>query len=682
MSPARNALRAAAAGGGVLLAIHLFSLASMVPAWRELATPARDAVAGIQWHLVFFQLRLAGWTALIGAALGLALLGALTALRLPASAPRVAAGTLLVAVVVFLRTLAHKPALFESMLWRKGGVRAAFQVLFAERIGPRGVDLAVALVLAALLIAAVVRRREIFARRQAWIAVGALAVIAAAAALWPHPRAKAGPRSIVVIAADSLRPDHFSSEGYPRPTTPNLDEFRKRAGWVDDFFVPIASTTPSWASMLTGRYPHAHGIRDLFPRADQTRLRLPTLPRLLAARGYRTAVVSDYAGETFQRVDFGFDEVDAPPATSLEVFAEREIFQRLPLATALFSGGLGQQLFPVAGYLPVNADPALLTSRALAKLSQLERGDKPFLLVVFYSVTHLPFAAPMPDAHAFTDKAYSGPSRYSYEIQQVSDIARAAEPVSEAEAAQVRALYDGALLAFDREAGRILRRVGGDGLRDPVIVVTGDHGESLFEPGATTEHGKWFEGGEAANRTALMISAPGLEAGRLAALASGVDFMPTLLDLAQAPIPPGLDGVSLLHPPAGERTVFAETTLWLGGKPDSPPGTITYPSIVDLLEVEEPSHALVLKDRFQEITVTARLRAARKGQWELVYVPTPRATRWSLFDLAADPHAQKDVLGARPEVAGPMREDLLRFLEADRLRWLDAEDRVIARFEQ
>src|SRR5258708_24512727 len=148
--------------------------------------------------------------------------------------------------------------------------------------------------------------------------------------------------------------------------------------------------------MLSGVYPHRHGVRDLFPRREESNLELPTLTKLLGAQGYETVVVSDYAGEMFNRVRFGFDLIDAPPATSLEVFADREAFQRLPLAMALLTGALGERLFPVGRYLPVNADPDLLTDRIEAQLDRLASQAPPFLRVVFYSVTPLPVAAPMP----------------------------------------------------------------------------------------------------------------------------------------------------------------------------------------------------------------------------------------------------------------------------------------------
>ena len=677
LSPAR----AAALGAAALLTIHLATLVSALAGGAPLSAPARAALVGLRLHLAAFNAALAAAVLLTGALCGAATWLSLRAFGALPTAPRAIAGTLLLAGLQAARTLARKPALFEDLLWRKGGARAALQVLVVERVGAHALDISCLVLLAAVGAAALLRiRPRILALLP--LAAALLVLALALAPAWrrhpPHPSAP----PIVILAADSLRPDHFSSEGYARPTTPRLDALRKQGTWVADEFVPIASTTASWASLMTGVYPHRHGVRDLFPRDEQTHLHLPLLPRLLAARGYATAVVSDYAGESFSRVELGFDTVDAPPATSVELFADRETFQRLPLALAFFTGAVGARLFPVAGYLPDNADPAALTERALARLDALEETGKPFLLVVFYSTTHTPFAAPMPDARAFSSPGYAGPSRYAYELQQLEDLGRfgQAHPLEEVE--QLRALYDGALRAFDREVGRLLDRLDRDGLRDRIVVVTGDHGESLFEPGATTEHGKWFAGGEAANRTALLLQGAGVPVGTVEGVASGVDLMPTLLDLAHAPIPSGLDGVSLLRGVPSDRAVFAETTLWLGGAVDTPPGALVSPDVTQLLEVSPRSHALVLKQRYQERAVTAKLRAARRGPWELVYMPTEREPVYTLFDLELDPFAQRDLFTARPEVAGPLRAELLRFLAADRLRWLDPQDRLVPRVEQ
>jgi arylsulfatase A-like enzyme len=298
-------------------------------------------------------------------------------------------------------------------------------------------------------------------------------------------------------------------------------------------------------------------------------------------------------------------------------------------------------------------------------------------------VTHAPFAPPMPEAARFTAPDYRGSSRYSYEIQQLSDLARVSARPADEDVQQIRALYDGALSAFDTQVGHFLSRLDEDGLTQRMVVVLGDHGENLFEPGTTTEHGKWFKGGEAANRTVLMFQAPDITPGPRTQLASAIDLMPTLLAHLHLAVPADLDGINLLaRPTQPDRTVFAETALWLGGPSSAPEGALTYPALLDLLEVSPDTHAIQLKRRYQDITVTAKLRAARNGPWELVYMPTSGAPRWQLFDLASDPYAEKDVLTARADVAEHLRPRLLQWLKDDPLRWLDADDRVVFRVEQ
>ena len=158
--------------------------------------------------------------------------------------------------------------------------------------------------------------------------------------------------------------------------------------------------------------------------------------------------------------------------------------------------------------------------------------------------------------------------------------------------------------------------------------------------------------------------------------------MPTLLDAVHLPAPADVDGISLLRGIPEGRAVFAETAQWLNGKEGAPPGAMAYPPILDLIEVEEGSHALVLKRKWFDRTVTAKLRALRKGPWELIYTPTDRDPLWKLVDLSRDPYGQRDLSKERPEVLVPLQRELKEFLRQDRLRWLDAQDRVVARIEQ
>lgn len=672
-----SAARAVVVGITALGVVQLSSVAFAARASLAVVPQVlKEGLRSIAGHIALFQFELLFAVLAAGGALGLFawLLGVRSRLW---TTPFVWGG----AALLCARTLAHKPALFEDFLWRQGGWRAQLQVFVVETVGLAAIDFCLGLLLSLGLIRIIWRwRRELLTKRG--VAGLAVAGVIALGVFWPAPhRPSAKGPAVVMLVADSLRPDHLSSETPARATSPNLDALRRSGAFVEDFVVPIASTIPSWATYLTGLYPHHHGIRDIFPRAEQIDLRVPTVPSLFSANGYETAVVSDYAGDMFSRVRFGFQTVDAPPSLGLEVVAEREAVQRLPLVLGLFSDKVGERLFPVMRFLTDNADPARLTDRVNGQLDRLESTGKPFFLVAFYSVTHLPFAVPMPDAAAFTSRAYKGRSRYGYELQQLNDIDKLADRPPEEEIQQVRGLYDGAVRAFDREVGRVLAKLDADGVTDRVVVIAGDHGEGLFEPGATTEHGKWFVGGEAANRTVLLLNGSGVPAGDIKGLRSGVDLATTLLDLAHVP-PPANDGISLLKPGAEDRTIFAETTTWLGGTADRPPHTLFYPPITQLLEAEPDTNALVMRRKYSDVAVTAKLRAARRGSWELVYTPTPDGSELQLFDLAHDPYAQTDQAAEHPERVAELRDALFGWMAQDPRLWFDGRDRLVPRRER
>jgi hypothetical protein len=194
-STAARWLRSALIGAAALLLLHALSLcALLLPALFHSAQELRDASAGIAPHLALFQLQLAGAVALAGALFGLlaelALLGAGRS-----SSARVALIALLLLFCWSLRTMAERPALFEDLLWRHGGLAARVQVLVVDRLTARGLDALLALALCCWAAFAVYRRRRApgpLLRGLAAVAI--LSGLVAAGALWARPGAARTPR--------------------------------------------------------------------------------------------------------------------------------------------------------------------------------------------------------------------------------------------------------------------------------------------------------------------------------------------------------------------------------------------------------------------------------------------------------------------------------------------------------
>ncbi len=117
-------------------------------------------------------------------------------------------------------------------------------------------------------------------------------------------------------------------------------------------------------------------------------------------------------------------------------------------------------------------------------------------------------------------------------------------------------LYDAEIAAVDEQIGVLLSKLP----KDVDVAVVGDHGEMMGEHGEL-HHGLLLY--RAARRVPLILAGPGVPAGRTQeCLVRTADVAPTLLELAGVPVPPGLDGKSLLAMgKTCDRTSYSESFL-------------------------------------------------------------------------------------------------------------------------
>jgi choline-sulfatase len=144
-----------------------------------------------------------------------------------------------------------------------------------------------------------------------------LPVALAAATLFAACARKAAPISparfrgapIILISIDTLRADHLPIYGYAAGATPNIDRLATSGIVFEDVYSQCPLTLPSHASLLTGRLPLHHGVRDNigFTLGSAER----TLAARLKAAGYATAgAVSSFVLRHQTGVDRGFDFFD------------------------------------------------------------------------------------------------------------------------------------------------------------------------------------------------------------------------------------------------------------------------------------------------------------------------------------------------------------------------------------
>lgn len=117
-------------------------------------------------------------------------------------------------------------------------------------------------------------------------------------------------------------------------------------------------------------------------------------------------------------------------------------------------------------------------------------------------------------------------------------------------------LYDGEIAYMDEQIGKLLAGLP----KDVTVAVVGDHGEMLGEHGEE-HHGLLLYSG--VRRVPLLLAGPDVPSGKTSdCLVRTADLAPTLLALAGAPVPQGLDGRGLLPLPSRcDRTSYSESFL-------------------------------------------------------------------------------------------------------------------------
>jgi arylsulfatase A-like enzyme/Flp pilus assembly protein TadD len=233
---------------------------------------------------------------------------------------------------------------------------------------------------------------------------------------------------------------------------------------------------------------------------DNGRMGLPpttTLAGLLRAKGYQTGA---FVGAAVLDSSFGLDQG----------------FDR-------YSDGFELLGPAMAGSVP-QWDGAEVVERALAWASGLSPERPAFVWVHLYDA-HYPREPIEPFVSMFPGDGYS------------------------AEIAEVDALV-----------GQVIDGWAERRHRAPVVLVTGDHGESFGAHGEQT-HG-WFAY-RATTHVPLILAGPGVApSGALSGIWSTADVAPTLLELAGVEAPPDLDGRSLLRAAelkVDERLVYVES---------------------------------------------------------------------------------------------------------------------------
>ncbi len=418
----------------------------------------------------------------------------------------------------------------------------------------------------------------------------------------PPADAAKGP-NIVLVVLDTVRADHLSIYGYPKPTAPNLAAFAREATVYRRAIAAGDVSLPSHASLFTGLYANRHGAHNVLPEYPVGRPLeddAVTIAELLASRGYRTLGVTAnhaYLGPAFG-LDQGFESMDSRRPVQVRYQWSRHYLRAGVRAILVRMGRAREWTLAYREAGEVNAS-------ALALIEQA--GGGPFFLFVNYM-----------DAQGHVEDARGDPG--------APEIIPGRRRMSADRRARLVESYDSGVARADAGLGGLLARLRERGLYgNSLIAVTSDHGEAFGEKDLA---GHGVSATHTLVHVPLIVKLPRQRTGAVVdALASHVDFLPTALDLAGLPAAP-VDGVSWSTPPK-ERCVFAES----------------YPhqSLYDFSE------------RFRRVE-----RAVYCGDRKLL-APTSGAR--PMYDPWSDPREERDLSAQEPERVREMEVTLAEWMK-------------------
>ncbi len=435
--------------------------------------------------------------------------------------------------------------------------------------------------------------------------------------------------NIILIVSDTFRRDHLDTYGDTSVHTPHLDALAESSVVFDRYYSASFPTMPARADYTTGKCAFTFMTWQPLPTKE-----IPLAQRL-SENGYITVGVADTPFYTIGGMGY-----DRGYQHFYDMQSQETTFKK-------FHPPLMQK--PKMVELDYCA-PATFTM-AEQCLERIHDRDKPFFMLVDTWDPHEPWDPPhwyvkpyLPDHDGrLIDPPY-GYLKDHHVTPEDLDIGHG--------------LYKAEITMVDRWVGRLLERVESLGIADDTaIIFTSDHGYYFGEHGI---FGKMNRGGansfnpgwlrsplyEEVIHNPLFIRVPGAAPRRVSKLASAVDIVPTILDLAGVPVsdPSALHGHSLLPHVLGRDNAGAVHDIIVSGVPLINPGQPL--AVVDnvMRSVEE----------YQPVTITSE-------RWSLLYSAAGEPVE--LYDLEHDPKQANNVADDHPEVVRELHAKYVQFLK-------------------
>ncbi len=352
--------------------------------------------------------------------------------------------------------------------------------------------------------------------------------------------------NVVLISIDMLRPDHLSSYGYSRPTSPAIDRLASEGVLFENQISSSSWTLPAHAAMFTSVPDSVHQCTDTNTALSQG---WTTLAERFASAGYSTAgfFAGPYLHPAFG-LDQGFEHYEN--CTSYRETLDGDAIDRWAMDEGVMK----------ASHRDVT-NPTVYA--AVEKWLAARPSDRPFFLFIHLWDVHFDFIPPPPYDTRF-DPDYTG------EITGENFFfdPRIHPKMAARDLEHLIALYDGEIAWTDSFIDKLRAAFESAGLLDgTVLAITSDHGTEFFEHGAKGHRQTLYD--ESIRVPLIVRYPPRIAAGkRVEAQTRCIDIGPTLLDLAGLPRASDVMGESLVPKvgAAGARDLRAVSELFSVGR--------------------------------------------------------------------------------------------------------------------
>lgn len=345
--------------------------------------------------------------------------------------------------------------------------------------------------------------------------------------------------NVLIIVLDAARASNVGAYGYPRETTPYIDQLAAEALVFRQAFSECPNTSCSIPNLISG-IPFV----DTGPPGAWHRLsdEMTTLAEYLGGLGYRSFAFSSNPNNAIARnTSQGFDE-----------FFEMWAWE-----------GRGRH--------PERRDPHRLSRLANETMRDVD-ATEPVFMLLHYVPPHEPYA-PRPEFDIFGDPEYEGPV---YPGVTFRDVRSGQWTLSPADVEEMVALYDGNLRMADDAVREVFDALKADQRWDnSIVLITADHGEAFFEHGVQGHNSTLYD--EMLHIPFILRLPTGtttdhVDTSRLVILS---DVVPTVLGQVGIKANPEVGGVDLLgadgqsagsrvilHRRGGQRQFAARTLRW------------------------------------------------------------------------------------------------------------------------